>query len=1245
MGQSISSDICRGQLDQAFNQISLAPPRLPFSFDRPIQLDLGKKKIPETFVCERYLGHGHHIFGTILLLNADSTNERIVMKYFTKLGHDQDTVLMSIIYKLQDIEQKIKNKSPHYMPWTHLFSTSDHKTFYACRSYLYSNMYDRHTSRPFITLVEKKWIAYQLMKFLQVLHNDLGVTHGDLKAENILLTTFNWVYVTDLCSIYKSTFNKPISTGDYFFYYDPGRKSCTIAPERFISAIEDYSSDIFSLGCILYELFMIDGNGALFDLSLIKRYSNDEISLESIFQIHEHSQSLDCDSVLCYLKPMLSRLSSNRPDISSILNDWKREMFPSCFYNFLYDYFIDVLLPLGSYERLERLYLDVSIIQEKITKDINIILISFVCSHIRSVSSDVDITMKALILLERFGIACDSFSVCLDRIIPYLIWFLDTKQQHRNVDIFIIIKIHALRILIHIMKHYLNKDSIRIPHLDTFLFQDYLLPVMKNCFLYSDQESLKIAYSNHLFDIYSLSFSFHKGLEPNVNVNQDDILESLSDSLKHDLTYLMTTQSSNQDNESLIRKSNTINNIGKLESLKWLKQSIIDHCIALLFAILNEPHPILHISFYESLPVSWLHPSALEDYLLAIVHEHLMNSCTASLHSLTDSILKFLHQTIHKKLKDAIVDYDGLDNNYHCCIKILDMILPLLLHPMDHIRQHVIRIISVLLNKNDTEFLALIFIRPKIVPFLVPDKRSSDNILSECCSCMIVQNVSIDDWNDIIERIRRNSSLSLKQLCKDTNIVNKENELAISILLKWMSKAITINKFTIDTLSCPFIEKKYAMSLSRTILLDFRYSIDTRYLETTINYSILQHPPRGVLLTRLGLMAKRLCKFRDKLLILTYDDPQRLFLWPIIDSVYIDSLGHSKSGDMIKCDIDSNITAIQGMFDELISIGYDSGIIGIYKYDYDHMNLWIRIRIERESTTLSRYAKWMLYSGDKSLCYFTCITNDGCILSYVLNIDSKQFECIYEQIQSPLLGFPTSCCIQSSNYVLIGTNRGIICMWDLRFGVLTRKWKLDDENAIVSSIIVLESGHYEFSSNDIEEQIQQAIQDSLKGDLNKAPWMVCGTMNKNSTINCWFFTLSNESCMGYIIEKQNTGSLEGTLHLIPGSSGFLKIDTNGCMKWFDLLNIDRSFVIDSYDRKRLVYNRIKGVSELLIIEEHVHSEDKLESSGKRISKHDIATNSFSYSTEILVSNLSREENIKEQILIVLDCFGHLNIWR
>lgn len=1241
MGQSISSGISREQLDQISNQISLAPPRLPFSFDRPIQLDLGKKKTPETFVCERYLGHGHHIFGTILLLNVDSPNERIVMKYFTRIGNDHDTIPMSIIYKLQDIEQKIKEKSPHYISWTRLFSTADHKTFYACRPYLYSNMYDRHTSRPFITLVEKKWITYQLMRFLQVLHNDLGVIHGDLKAENILITTFNWVYVTDLCSIYKSSSNKPISPSDYFFYYDPGRKSCTIAPERFISSIEDYSSDIFSLGCILYELFMIDGNGALFDLSLAKRYSNDEISLESIFQIHEHSQSLDCNSIIYYLKPMLSRIPSNRPDISSIIDDWKREMFPSCFYSFLYDYFIDVLLPLGSYERLERLYLDMSMIQEKITKDINIILISFVCSHIRSVSSDIDIITKALILLERFGIGCDSFSICLDRIIPYLVWFLDTKQQHNNADIPIIVKIHALKILIHIMKHYLDKDSINIPHLDTFLFQDYLLPTMKNCFLYSDQEALKITYANHLFDIYSLSFSFHNGLES--NVNSDDIIESLSDSLEHDLTYLMTTQSPNQDNGSLIRKSNTIHNIGRLESLKWLKQSTIDHCIALLLAILNEPHPILHNSFYDHLPVSWLPSSALEDYLLSIIHDHLMSSCITSLHSLTDSILKFLYQTIQMKLQNTVVNDDGLDNNYHYCIKILNIILPLLLHPMDHIRQHIIRIVSILLNRNENEFLGLIFVRPRIVPFLVPDKRPFDIILSECCPCMIVQNISIDNWNDIIELVGMNPRLSLKQLSKGTNIANKENELAISILLQWMSKAITINKFTIDTLSCPFIEKKYAMSLSRTILLDSRYSIDTRYAETIMNYQTLQHPPKGILLTRLGLMAKLLCKFKDKLLILTYDDPKRLFLWPIIDSVYIDSLVHPKSGDMIECDVESNIIIMQGVFDELISIGYESGIIGIYKYEDGHMNPWIRIQIER-SSTIPRYAKWMLYSGEKSLCHFTCITNDGYIMTYVLNIDSRHVDCIYQQMQSPLLGFPTTCCIQSSNYALIGTNRGIICMWDLRFGVLTRKWKLDDENALISSIIVLELGHYEFSSNGIEKQIQQAMQDSLKGDRNKAPWMVCGTMSKNSKIHCWFFSLSNESCMGYIVDQQNTESLEGTLHLIPGSSGFLKIDTNGCMKWLDMLNIDRSFVIDSYDRKRLVYNR-KDSSELLIIEEHVHPEDKLGSSGKRISMHDIATNSFSYSNEIIVSNLSREENTKEQILIVLDCFGHLNIWR
>jgi phosphoinositide-3-kinase regulatory subunit 4 len=167
--------------------------------------------------------------------------------------------------------------------------------------YQLSNPLPRST-RPFLSSIEKKWIAFQLLIALRDARNR-KVSHGDIKSENILVTSWNWVYVSDFAS-YKPTYLPLDDPSDFSFYFDTsGSRTCYIAPERFYTAsdnpeisakksklaMEDgegskrdgkvtEAMDCFSAGCVIAELFL---EGApLYKLSQLFQYREGEFSVD-----------------------------------------------------------------------------------------------------------------------------------------------------------------------------------------------------------------------------------------------------------------------------------------------------------------------------------------------------------------------------------------------------------------------------------------------------------------------------------------------------------------------------------------------------------------------------------------------------------------------------------------------------------------------------------------------------------------------------------------------------------------------------------------------------------------------------------------------------------------------------------------------------------------------------------------------------------------------------------------------------
>jgi phosphoinositide-3-kinase, regulatory subunit 4 len=85
------------------------------------------------------------------------------------------------------------------------------KAGYAIRNYIATNLYDRISTRPFLAPIEKTFIAFQLLKGLTKCH-EKGTRHGDIKTENVLITSWNWALIADFASY------KPIFLPDVYMY-------------------------------------------------------------------------------------------------------------------------------------------------------------------------------------------------------------------------------------------------------------------------------------------------------------------------------------------------------------------------------------------------------------------------------------------------------------------------------------------------------------------------------------------------------------------------------------------------------------------------------------------------------------------------------------------------------------------------------------------------------------------------------------------------------------------------------------------------------------------------------------------------------------------------------------------------------------------------------------------------------------------------------------------------------------------
>lgn len=240
-------------------------------------------------------------------------------------------------------ERKVLAEVPNALAYHRIIETA--ACGYLVRQYIHSSLYDRLSTRPFLEEIEKKWLSFQLLSTIRDCHAQ-NVYHGDIKTENILVTSWNWLYLTDFSSTYKPAHLPEDNPADFSFYFDlSGRRTCYLAPERFLASGQqpegegnvNWAMDIFSVGCVIAELFL---EAPIFSLSQLFKYRQGEYSPE-----HSHLSKIQDPHVRELIMHMIQVDPNSRMSAEDYLTHWRGKVFPNYFYGFLQQYMYSITDP------------------------------------------------------------------------------------------------------------------------------------------------------------------------------------------------------------------------------------------------------------------------------------------------------------------------------------------------------------------------------------------------------------------------------------------------------------------------------------------------------------------------------------------------------------------------------------------------------------------------------------------------------------------------------------------------------------------------------------------------------------------------------------------------------------------------------------------------------------------------------------------------------------------------------------
>ncbi|KAF9986941.1 Serine/threonine-protein kinase [Modicella reniformis] len=628
---------------------------------------------------------------------------------------------------------------------------------YLIRQYFFCSLYDRISTRPFMNLIEKKWVTYQLLRGLADSHAR-NVYHGDIKTENCLMSSWNWVYLSDFAG-FKPTFLPEDNPADFSFFFDTSsRRTCYLAPERFYKPGVDIEKqkqaedpeniftgltvamDIFSVGCVIAELFS-EGT-PIFSLSQMFKYRSGE------YDTTPYINKIEDDHIKALIRHMIQLDPLKRFSADQYLAEWKDRAFPQYFYTFLHQYIHSVTESAGESsapgpldstilsnipdyqenrpqtdadEKIERIYHDFDKISfflgfgssqtsETSPTDIAAMTSIGMRKALQMVSrSHIMPQIHALDMLLSIGrhVADD---IKLDRLVPYIVSCLTDEVG--------LVRAHALKTLAKMLHEVETLDVINVT-----IFPEYILPALHG--FPTDKEVLvRSTYAGCVAQFAQTALRYLELAQLLKNDgafagNEGDgdaeasPYEATYDSALHDLQAAIEDQIRIMlvDSDSSVKRA-LLSNMTSL-CIFLGKQRVDDVLLSHMITYLNGRDWMLRSAFFESIVGvgTFVGGRSLEEYILPLM----VQALTDSEEFVVEKVLKSLTSLCDLGLFQKMAIWD-----------LVSVVAPLLCHPNLWIRYGAIGFIA-----STAQRLPVADVWCMIYPIIRPFMRSDVGEVNE----------------------------------------------------------------------------------------------------------------------------------------------------------------------------------------------------------------------------------------------------------------------------------------------------------------------------------------------------------------------------------------------------------------------------------------------------------------------------------------------------------------------------------